>query len=332
MKTLVGSLVLLSSFALLASGCAGDQADDLTSTEDALTCGGFHHGSSSTHMHHNHRRHHHHHDGGSTGTGGSVGTGGSGMMGGSGMTTGTGGQPHLTGAGGSDTSGSAGSGMTGGTGGGTVDPRCAQMNGIISWWHADNDFDDSVGTNDGTSAGAAAFAPGIELEGFNLNGTQDSFVQVPNAPDLSPTSEITMDAWISPTVPGGRIVDKITAFFNDGYLLDLAGDQLRMLIGSDSMVSGPGTIPAGIFTHVAGVYGPSNGSFKMSLYINGALVAEHVTGQAAVPVNTNLLRIGADSSGGSLYSGVIDEPRVWNRALSADEIQTLFWQSSNCQP
>ena len=105
-----------------------------------------------------------------------------------------------------------------------------------------------------------------------------------------------------------------------------------MIIGNENLVSAPASIPAGIFTHVAGVYGPANGSFKLSLYINGVLAAEKMTGQPVIPVNTNPLRVGADSSGGSLYVGVIDEPRVWSRALSADEIQTLFFQATNCQP
>jgi hypothetical protein len=215
------------------------------------------------------------------------------------------------------------------------DPRCAQMDGIISWWHGDNDFDDAVGTNDGTNGGAASFAPGVEAEGFNLNGTMNSFVLVPDAPDLMPMTAITLDAWINTPSPGGRIIDKITAFFTDGYLLDMVGDHIRMLVGGDNLVS-DGSVPAGIFTHVAGVYGPdpaNPGTFKFSVYINGALAGEKTTPQPAVPGNLfpEPVHIGADSGGGSLFTGVIDEPRIWGRALTADEIATLVWQSTNCQ-
>jgi hypothetical protein len=258
-----------------------------------------------------------------------TGTGGSGMTtgtGGSGMTTGTGGM------GGADTSGTGGSGMTGGSGGTMVDPRCAAMDGMISWWHADNDYDDAVGSNDGNTAGAVSFVPGVQNQGFGFNGTTGSFVDVPNDASLSPATEITIDAWINTSVFGGRIVDKITAFFSDGYLLDLAGDQVRMIVGQETLNSAT-PVPAGMFTHVAGVFGPDTGGsgfFKMSVYINGVLAGEKLTGQSFIPANGLSMRVGADSNGGSLFNGVIDEPRIWSRALSATEIQTLFWQNANC--
>src|SRR5437868_5450175 len=69
MKTLTGSLLLVASVSLVAAGCAGDDADEVTSTDDALmSCNGFHH-NPEHHRGHHHRRHHHHHTGGSTGAG-----------------------------------------------------------------------------------------------------------------------------------------------------------------------------------------------------------------------------------------------------------------------
>src|SRR3954449_1933403 len=193
MKTFARSLALLSSVSFVAIGCAQDEADDLSSTDDALvTCGGWHHNGADRHRGHHHNRHHHGH----TGTGGSrphlTGTGG---MGG-GMTGGAGG----AGGGMAGTTGSAGtSGGMGGSGGAMVDPRCAPMDGMISWWHGDDDYDDAVGSNDGLTAGQVTFAPGIDHDGFNFNGTTGSFVEVPDDVTLSPT-ELTIDAWISAAV------------------------------------------------------------------------------------------------------------------------------------
>ena len=212
-----------------------------------------------------------------------------------------------------------------GMGGTPVDPRCAPLGGIVSWWHADGDFDDAVGSNDGMTAGMAGFAPGINDQGFSLNTMPGSFVDVPNDASLQMTSAITIDAWISMTAPGGRIVDKITAFSSDGYMMDMAGDRLRLYVGGDFLTS-VDPVPIGTLTHVAGVY---NGT-TLAVYINGVLSAENATWAASIPVNARSLRIGADSDGSSLFNGVIDEPRVFNRALSAAEIDQLFWQSTNC--
>ena len=217
-------------------------------------------------------------------------------------------------------------GMAGmGGSGDPVDPRCAPVSGTVSWWHADGDYDDAVGNNDGASAGAVSFVAGINDEGFGLNATAGSFVDVPNDASLQLTSAITLDAWVSSPAPSGRVIDKVTAFSTDGYLLDVVDTRLRLYVGGDSVMSSA-TLPANTFTHVAGVYSGTT----LAVYVNGVLSAEIPTAIAAIPVNPRTLRIGADSSGGSLFNGVIDEPRVHSRALSATEIAELAWQGTNC--
>jgi large repetitive protein len=310
MKTLAGSLALLSSFALVAIGCGQDQTDGLTSTDDALlTCDGWHHGDPTRHRGHHHGNHHHRgHLGGS---GGSTGTGG---------TSGTGGQPHLTGSAG--TTGMAGSTGTGGSGGAMVDPRCTPLDGMVSWWHGDGDFDDAVGSNDGTTGGGAAFGPGVENQGFSLSGQNGSFVLVPDDPSLSMTSAITIDTWINATVLSGNVISKATP--NDGYMLDIQADRIRFFIATDAVMSEQ--IPVGMWIHVAGVFDGNNAG----VYINGALSTEQLTNGHALIPNNQPLHIGADFQGQGQFMGTIDEPRVWNRALTADEIARLFWQGTNC--
>ena len=318
MKTLAGSLVVLSAFALAAVGCGVDEADDLTQSDDALlTCDGWHK-NGPAHRGHKHHRHHHGHG---HGTGG-----------------GTGGQPHATGmAGMGGTTGMAGStGMAGTTGtagatgmggsGGAVDPRCTPLDGTVSMWHADGDYDDAIGANDGMSGGDVSFAPGIDNQGFNLNGNIGAYVEVPHDASLMIGGPITIDAWINESALGGRIVDKAQAFGNNGYLLDILGGHLRMFIGTDQILS-TDPLPAGMWVHVAGVF---NGN-GMGVYINGALSAESVTAGHAIISNSLPVRFGADSNGDSQFVGVIDEPRIFNRALTADEIALLFWQGTHCQ-
>jgi len=296
---------MFSSAALVGAGCATDEADDVSTSDDALlTCGGVHHNPEHHRGHHHHRHHHGH--GGGTGMGGSAG--------------------HLgTGSGGS--TGMGGSTGTGGSGGAMVDPRCVLMDGAVSWWHADGDFDDAISANDGNNAGLVSFAGGMENQSFVLDGTGTDYVEVPDAPNLNMTTGITIDAWINTSVFGGRIVDKATAFGTDGYLFDLYGDRARLVIGADWLVPTV-PVPAGIWTHVAATYDGTT----MQGYVNGAPAGTNtLTVGHPIPTNANTLRIGADSTGGSLFNGMIDEPRVFNRALSAAEIQSLFWQSTNCQ-
>lgn len=260
------------------------------------------------------------------------GPGMAGMTGGPGMGGAAGHLPPPTGtAGTTGTAGAAGSGNmggAGGAGGAMPDPRCAPVDNTVSWWHADGDYDDAVGSNDGLTAGAVSFTAGVDQQAFNMTGDLGSFVEVPNDASLQMSSGLTIDAWINQDTLGGRIVDKITAFSNDGYILDMFGANVRLIIGGNDVTS-TDRVGNGLWTHVAATYNAADG--QMAIYINGLPSGSKNIGPGAIPSNALPLRIGADSEGGSLFVGKMDEPRIFDRALTATEIATLFWQSSNCQ-
>jgi len=310
---------LLVSAVFVGAGCEGQiqspagAGDETLASE--LRCGNPHH-LDPIHFGHHHRRHHHPGSGvGTTGSGGT--TGGAGSMG-TGGTTGAAGSMAMGG-----TTGTAGT--TGAAGSGGPGP-CDPPDGIISWWHADGDFDDAVGSNDGINAGGVTFAPGEQLEGFSLDGGPTSYVTVADSSSLDITGPFTIDAWVNLAGGAGRIVDKITAGSSNGYLLDLPGGPLRLLVAGDSVTT-TDPLPTGTFVHVAGVYDGTS----LSLYVNGALAATKPTSVTATPTSTEPLHIGADSTGGSLFRGIIDEPRIFGRALSAAEIATIYGQGSICQ-
>jgi hypothetical protein len=198
----------------------------------------------------------------------------------------------------------------------------------VAWWHADDNFSDSVGGGMGIALGNVTFAPGIHGDGFLFDGSPGSQVEGPAAGPVSLDTEMTIDAWINPTAAGGfgRIVDKIQPFGNDGYLLDLQGFQLRGMVGGLGVES-TATVPIGVFTHVAMTYSPG---LTLAIYINGMAVAVLPVGMNGIPVNMHPVMFGADNGGGSLYSGIIDEVRFWNTALNQSQIQQLVAQGPVC--
>jgi hypothetical protein len=209
-------------------------------------------------------------------------------------------------------------------------PTCmAPPDGLVSQWMADGSFQDAVGGNNGASAGGISFTGGFRDLGFGLDrNTPGSFVEVPDSASLDLTTGITIDAWIRPSDDlGGRIVDKISAFGGDGYLLDVIGSRLRLQIGggaaavSQNPLPLPPTFAPVNFIHVAGTFDGAT----LSVYVNGELAGFANIG-GTIPVNDLPLRIGADSGGGSLFSGVIDEARIFDHALSGDEIHGLYQQ------
>ncbi|HCO95169.1 MAG TPA: hypothetical protein DIU00_14655 [Phycisphaerales bacterium] len=74
--------------------------------------------------------------------------------------------------------------------------------------------------------------------------------------------------------------------------------------------------------HVGFVYDMD--TLHRRLYVDGILVAEDTSAIAGVPSDDGLY-IGAskDLSAGTLFSGFIDDVRIYNQALSAEEIAAL---------
>jgi len=201
----------------------------------------------------------------------------------------------------------------------------AALPNTVSRWAADGNALDSVDSNNGTLINGVTFGTGQFGQAFSLNGT-NQYVNIPDSNSLDITNALTISAWINPTtVTSPRIVDKITVGVTDGYLLDILGGSLRMIAGS-RLLSG-GTVATNTFQNVAGVY---DGQF-MRLYINGVQVASNDFGSIApIPTNNRSLKIGVDSTGnGSLFSGLIDEVNIFNRALSASEIGQLALNPNN---
>ena len=68
--------------------------------------------------------------------------------------------------------------------------------------------------------------------------------------------------------------------------------------------------------HLAATYDRAN----IRLYVNGVQVASRAQ-TAPIAVSTGKLYIGGDATFGQNFQGLIDEVRIYNRALSASEIQ-----------
>jgi hypothetical protein len=84
---------------------------------------------------------------------------------------------------------------------------------------------------------------------------------------------------------------------------------------TDQLVRGSPVTPVGTWTHVAATYDGST----LRVYVNGGL-----QGSKAVsgPIQTSggPLRLGGNSVWGEWFAGLIDDVRVYNRALGAAEI------------
>src|SRR6266853_2478747 len=200
--------------------------------------------------------------------------------------------------------------------------------GLVSWWSAEGNANDSVDSNNGVLQGGTTFAPGEVGQAFNFNGTS-AFVQVADAPSLRFTNAMTVEAWIYPRRAGGSYREIMAKWEGGGqrsFVFDVGPDgRVEIAVNSDGGVNNIASafslnpVPSNYWTHVAGVYDGAT----VKLYLNGILQSSTPWTQGIFPGSAPLI-IGATLSSGSFFDGLIDEPSVYNRALSTGEIAAIY--------
>jgi glucose/arabinose dehydrogenase len=175
----------------------------------------------------------------------------------------------------------------------------------------------------GTLSGAAWSAAGKNGGALSFDGLND-WVTVADADDLDLTNGMTLSAWIRPSGAGSdwqTIVLKESPGFMV-YALYSDTDTNRpsghvVIGGSDLDTRGTAQLAPAVWTHLAATF--DGGTLR--LYVNGGLVATRaVTG--SMTASTAPLRIGGNATWGEWFGGLVDDLRIYNRALSATEIQS----------
>ena len=147
-----------------------------------------------------------------------------------------------------------------------------------------------------------------------------------NALELS--NSFTLLAWVNPasTFTDFRsILAKNYSYYLFSNVAGYCGDGNPFggfSKGTAQTVCQPSALPTNTWTHLTLTY---NGS-TLTLYRNGVAVATTNVSGTLSPT-TGTLQIGG-SQFGEYFKGLIDEVRIYNRALSATEIQTIYQKQS----
>ena len=202
----------------------------------------------------------------------------------------------------------------------------AVSDGLISYWSFDGNATDSVGSNNGTVNGATLTSgiKGLLNTAYSFNAGSNQYINFSNV--LGTSNNLTVVAWIYPSSVSG--MQEIVSKWNNGNAGDfhfyLNGNHLYMARNSTpgtSAVSGA-ILSSNTWYQVAGVYDGTN----MTLYVNGTQSGSPQVSNSESPSSVNFL-VGAYynlSSLSSFFSGSIDSVRIYNRALTADEVTTIY--------
>ena len=87
-------------------------------------------------------------------------------------------------------------------------------------------------------------------------------------------------------------------------------------IGGERNAIGTASLPVNAWSHLATTFDGG----VVRLYVNGALVGS-LPFSGSMAASTGALRLGGNGVWAEWFAGLIDEVRVYNRALGASEIQ-----------
>jgi uncharacterized delta-60 repeat protein len=207
------------------------------------------------------------------------------------------------------------------------------QNPTSAWWRAEGNADDSNGPNHGTLAGNTTFTSGRIGQAFSFDGTGDS-VDVPSSPLVSrgATSPLTVTLWAFRANGQDRvhILGKRDGCDGDNmnYQMGIHSEVgLHVFFGRNGNFARTTSdiIPVNQWTMLTGTFDGT--TFR--LYKDAQLVGSQVG--TLGPETTAPLKIGSSGScgnNGEGWHGRLDEVRIYDRALSAGEIQAVYAEAS----
>ncbi len=149
-------------------------------------------------------------------------------------------------------------------------------------------------------------------------------VAIAHADALSPTSALTIEAWVKVAANGNQVVVG-DMHAGAGYqLMITSGGLAEFDIGSGSAITSVHSAAAvndGAWHHLAGVYD----SNALTLYTDST-VASVTPGGGLLSASAWGLDIGSNGSGGSYFNGAITDVRLWSTARAGGDVAGLMAQ------
>ena len=197
--------------------------------------------------------------------------------------------------------------------------------GMVGYWKFDEGSGttayDAMGDNDGTIQGAT-WTTGIVGNALSFNGSGNRVL----LGFIASTDHVTLEAWVKlpsdPVYDSPIIAKERASGYGGSYNLALQPTrQPRFLINVGvywDFLYSPNLIDVNVWYHLAGTYDGS----EMKIYVNGEL-------KSTLPVVGSVQEGGkpvyiGNNGGGRYHKGLIDEVAIYNRALTACEVNQHY--------
>ncbi len=207
--------------------------------------------------------------------------------------------------------------------------------GLVSWWRAEDNANDSLGSNHGTAVGTLSYAGG-RLSGKAFQITP-GLVNVDDSALLRPAGRVSLTALVSAAPPGADkyLVSKSLSSTAASYAFCTTSEgalAFTVTTAGGTILSPSAPVSAvwdGSFHLVAGVYDGQ----KVRLYLDGVEMGagSAATGniQYGTTANAGALILGdfAPTASAAQYKGTLDEVRLWDIALTTEQVEAEMYRA-----
>jgi hypothetical protein len=210
-------------------------------------------------------------------------------------------------------------------------------NGLVAFYPFDGNANDASGKGNNGIIYGATFQTNVAGRAIvlNVNGSSAAYVRIPRSASLEPADSISVTLWCK-GVPGagqnyGTMLRKADGC-QPGYYIRTAGYRpdvtptFKIDLPNPCVQGGVSApfVPCTntVWQHLAATYSRTNG--WIATYLNGLQIGQTafaLSMQHSGDLFIGGATVGADDGG---FDGLIDDVRVYNRALSAAEVQQLY--------
>lgn len=207
---------------------------------------------------------------------------------------------------------------------------------LVGYWKFDETsdataFDSSGNSNTGTLTNGPVWTTGKAGNALQFDGVDD-YVDTGNGASLQITGAITLAGWVKL-----NSLSSDNAFFgrgqalgsngNRGYFVSFTGSSTKKIYFDtyntttrDALFTGSNAINDNNWHYVVATWDGTSGINSKKIYLDGLLDAQKSSSITEIGAPNVNFRIGADSNQDLHTNGLIDEVKVYNRALSISEI------------
>ncbi|VVB76229.1 Concanavalin A-like lectin/glucanases superfamily protein [uncultured archaeon] len=193
---------------------------------------------------------------------------------------------------------------------------------LVAYWQLNGSTADSSSSGiNGTWSGGASYADGIfNRQGANFNGSRYISSATINLP--TGASPRTVAAWFKANSLGSAGLVTYGAYVDhQEFGLQLQNSHLFFWGHGDDYEASTTTLRTGAWYHAAATFDGTT----VLLYLNGRLEGTYTPSLNTV---ASTLRIGSGSAQeGDYFNGLIADAAIWNAALSAEDINSLYTQT-----